>query len=659
MEGSGSRLSTLLRIMVSVLVILLVGVNVIIQIVDSSNLKEEQAETYILGNIDLAMAKFEAWLLEKTTFFATLVDEITFHESYNNLDELQEYFAYLVGNIRGLNSIYLATLPEHEWIDALYWEPDDDWDMTTRAWYSKALETNGMGITQPYADVHNQLVVAFTQKIVVDGEPVAILTMNVFLHDLSTVIDELADDSGLKSFVVTEEGFVLMHPDKDFVPDISGEATHMTDTRADYSTGLAAPLGVVTKNIDIYGDHIYSSYKIVPDLEWKIVTTYPTRYVTEAIQNQIIKGILMIVFTIMFSGLIINGFIKKYISPINDVADVLTEISKGNLGHDISHISTNSVEVGVLTNALGIVSTNLNLYIRDISSILTTYSQGDFRARPTQEYVGDFNEIKMALISISERLHDLLSNTMTSTEQVSVAVATIAGSANDLTQGTAVQASMLNEFRENATEVATSISVEIISSLDETTKSLGIITGMSQQADNTKNDLVASMEKISLSTKEILEVIELIENIASQTNLLALNASIEAARAGEAGKGFSVVASEVRNLSNNTSEIVKQIYEMIKVNLENIKQGEQMVDVTAKILGDIIVASENMARLSKCVESVAIEQSVRLDTLIKDTEALSSEISNNVAISEENLSISEELAAQSENLKTQMDYFTI
>ncbi|OON96958.1 MAG: hypothetical protein ATN36_04295 [Epulopiscium sp. Nele67-Bin005] len=655
---SDRKLSTLLRVMVFVLIIGLVTINVSSKVYKVGELMVAQAHTRVVGNTDLAISKFEAWLFEKVTFFEALVEEITYYETYNDLDKLQDYFAKISKNVDGLIAIYLATIPDHDWIESKYWTPDEGWDMTQRAWYIGAMANDGLVISEPYLDISDTMIVAISQKIIVNGKTEAILSMNISLQTLADIIDELNTPDGLSSFVLTANNKILMHRNKAVTPTANG-AININDTLADYTELFNSSVGEVTKNQNLEQDNVYSSYKELSSTGWKVISNYPTSYTLNAVLLEIFMGLVTIIFTIIFSTLIINWFIKTYISPIGCVATALTEISQGNLSYDISQIVTNSAEIGVLTNSLTVVSKNLNLYIKEIAGILTTYSQGDFRARPTQEYIGDFNEIKVALTSISERLYDLLSNTMISTEQVSLAVATIADSANDLTQGTIVQANMLNEFRENAKEVAESIVTEIVTSLDETTKSLGIITGMSQQADDTKNNLVTSMEKISLSTKEILEVIELIENIASQTNLLALNASIEAARAGDAGKGFAVVASEVRDLSNSTSDIVKEIYDLIKINLENIEHGEQMVNLTAKTLEEIIVASNNMAEMSKCVKSTAIHQSEILNSLIKDTETLGNEISNNVAISEENLSISEELAAQSESLQTQMDYFTI
>lgn len=103
------------------------------------------------------------------------------------------------------------------------------------------------------------------------------------------------------------------------------------------------------------------------------------------------------------------------------------------------------------------------------------------------------------------------------------------------------------------------------------------------------------MEEMHASLANVSDITSLINGIAKQTNLLALNATIEAARAGEAGKGFSVVASEVKSLSNSTSSATKRIESVL-----------EEIQYLFKLLGK---ESKQAAKVSSCVEKDAISTS--------------------------------------------------
>ena len=95
-------------------------------------------------------------------------------------------------------------------------------------------------------------------------------------------------------------------------------------------------------------------------------------------------------------------------------------------------------------------------------------------------------------------------------------------------------------------------------------------------------DIGPKLVMLSNSTKKIDDVYQMINNIASQINLLALNAAIEAARAGEAGRGFSVVAQEVRKLSESTQDSLHTSDEAVNTLLNDVKEIDTILKDNSK-----------------------------------------------------------------------------
>lgn len=113
-------------------------------------------------------------------------------------------------------------------------------------------------------------------------------------------------------------------------------------------------------------------------------------------------------------------------------------------------------------------------------------------------------------------------------------------------------------------------------SLDEISQASSLISTGIEVAVNANDNILTEVQEAANNAKNTDEVLNFVKNIASQTNLLGLNAAIEASRAGDHGRGFSVVANEIRKLSNSSSQSINEInstLSKIEHSVHNISEG--------------------------------------------------------------------------------------
>jgi methyl-accepting chemotaxis protein len=147
-----------------------------------------------------------------------------------------------------------------------------------------------------------------------------------------------------------------------------------------------------------------------------------------------------------------------------------------------------------------------------------------------------------------------------------------------------------------------------------------------------------SMASIESRSNDVVQIIELIDEVAFQTSLLALNAGIEAARAGEKGLGFAVIATEIRALAERTSRAASDVRQTISVSGEEVRNGARLVASTENTFGRI---TEAVDKLAHAVLSIAADTSQQALAITE----VSSAINDLDRINQRNVAMTEELSA--------------
>lgn len=221
-----------------------------------------------------------------------------------------------------------------------------------------------------------------------------------------------------------------------------------------------------------------------------------------------------------------------------------------------------------------------------LRSSLSSLSKGDVTVRIDAELDGDLNELRHAFNESVEQLEDVLKQVGEVANSVRNGSAQIDHANADLSRRTENQAA-------SVTETASSLSnvLETVRSTSALAETVGTMVHQAKVGAENSSTIVANaidaMLMIENSSKEIGQIISVIDDIAFQTNLLALNAGVEAARAGEAGKGFAVVAQEVRELAQRSAGAAKEIKTLIATSADHVKNGVALVDKTGEALHSI------------------------------------------------------------------------
>jgi methyl-accepting chemotaxis protein len=478
----------------------------------------------------------------------------------------------------------------------------------------------------------------------------------------SNMIDGVSIGKSGYGFIVDKTGKVIAHKNRETVTKETNYI-EMGKTDKAYSVlssnikeMIAGNKGVRESKFN--GKVLIMGYTPIKNTDgWSIaIVSDKSEMMTAFYQSSAITAILTVLL-IVVSLLFAFRIATPIVTPIINLVKRIEALAEGDLHTEVPLVNSGD-ELEILSQSFTGTVNTLNNYINEISLILNGLEKGDCTVTTTQDYKGDFVQIKESLNRITLNLNSVFTKIKESSERVADGSKQISDASQALAAGATEQAATVEELSYSITSVS--------SRAQENAANVKKATDYVRQAGDGMNEGNAYMEKLDQSMREIGQasdkissITKVIEDIAFQTNILALNAAVESARAGEAGKGFAVVADEVRNLAGKSAEAAKQTADLISHSVQTVSEGEKIAYETTRILKEVSEQSTLVEQTIQEIAAASYEQVEAIDQINEGLTQVSTVVQTNAATAEESSASSSELDAQAQVLKVEVERFKL
>ena len=231
---------------------------------------------------------------------------------------------------------------------------------------------------------------------------------------------------------------------------------------------------------------------------------------------------------------------------------------------------------------------------------------------PIDTRAGDKSSLLFAMKGMRDSLVNIVSQVRAGTMTIANASTEITAGNHDLSARSERQAGTLEETASSMEELTGTVkqnadNARQANALAESASSVA------QRGGAVVSQVVQTMASINASSKQIAEIIGVIDGIAFQTNILALNAAVEAARAGEQGRGFAVVAGEVRNLAQRSATAAREIKSLIGDSVAKVDDGARLVNEAGSTMEEIVSSVKRVTDIMAEISLASQEQSAGIE----------------------------------------------
>ncbi|MEH6892642.1 methyl-accepting chemotaxis protein, partial [Bacillus sp. JJ864] len=458
-----------------------------------------------------------------------------------------------------------------------------------RPWYIDAMKQNGgVAISTPYKDKTTGDIVVTISKKLDDGS--GVIGIDLKLESLLKTTKMINIGKKGYAFILDQSQNVIAHPQEKSgtkAPDAWGKPLYK-ENHGTYTYDGSEKKMVFATNAKT---------------SWKIAGTMYVNEVTTAAEPIFYNTLIVAVIALLVGGVIIYFITLSITKPLKQLVISSHKISEGDLTETIEVRSND--EIGQLGKGFNEMAGSLRELISRINS-----SAGHVAAA-------------------SEELTASVRQASEATEQITMAIDQVSSGAAIQTKGVEQGAILLQEVTDGIQRVAdTSFSIATSSAYtrqkaEDGDKLVAQTVNQMQSIHQSVAESDAIIQLLDNKSKQIGDILEVIQNIADQTNLLALNAAIEAARAGEHGRGFAIVADEVRKLAEQSSASSSEIGKLITEIQEDMsKTVSSMNHVNTEVQSGLVIANETKQSFTEILQSTS-EIAKQIESLVQTAKQMS------------------------------------
>ena len=225
---------------------------------------------------------------------------------------------------------------------------------------------------------------------------------------------------------------------------------------------------------------------------------------------------------------------------------------------------------------------------------------------------GAADSILAALLAMAAQLQGTVARVRQAADAVSVGSTQISRHGDELRERSAQQVSALTATAAAMEELGATVRLNA-DNARQADQLAASATRVASRGGELMQEVVATMGDINNRSRQVADIVAIIDGIAFQTNILALNASVEAARAGEEGRGFAVVANEVRHLAQRSADAAKDIKALIGETLQSVERGAGLVDDAGHTTEEIVAAIARVSQIMSEISTASREQSTAVE----------------------------------------------